>query len=170
MRLYKAVITDIPAEAKVNFWKHFPELSAIDDSPEEWGYSTWDFAETLIQNPDWKPIGWEKFINEMAERGDCQWAVDLAVDSYPFVWPNMGGMFQSRSAARARAKRAERWGATVTIMEAEVSEFVPVAEANARRKIQAMNERADRLQSKVDLIRTQSEVVAIKAGLNDLPF
>lgn len=61
-------------------------------------------------------------------------------------------------------------GGKAVILEAEVSEFIPVAEANARRKIQAMNERADRLQSKVDLIRTQSEVVAIKAGLNDLPF
>ena len=82
----------------------------------------------------------------------------------------MGGMYKSRSSAVNRGKRAERWGATVTIMEAEVSEFVPVTEANARRKIQAMNERADRLQSKVDLIRTQSELVAIKAGINDLPF
>ncbi|HJX77314.1 hypothetical protein [Glutamicibacter sp.] len=169
MRLYKAVITDIPSEAKVNFWKHFPELSAIDDSPEEWGYSTWDYAETLIQNPDWKPSGWAFFLDDRANSG-TQWAVDLIEDDYKFVWPNMGGMFKSRSAARERAKRAERWGATVTIMEAEVSEFVPVAEANARRKIQAMNVRADRLQSKADLIRTQSEVVAIKAGINDLPF
>lgn len=169
MRLYKAVITDIPAEAKVNFHEAFPSISTSDDSPEEWGYRTWDDAETLIQDPDWKPELWSNFLDARAKTG-TQWAIDLIEDGYTFVWPNMGGMYKSRSSAVNRGKRAERWGATVTIMEAEVSEFVPVAESNARRKIWAMNERADRLQSKVDLIRTQSEVVAIKAGINDLPF
>lgn len=159
MRLYKAVITDIPAEAKVNFFKQFPELSAIEDSPEAWGYRTWDDAESLIQDSSWKPEGWSKFLDEMAARGDCSWAVDLIEEDYEFVWPNMGGMFKSRSAARARAKRAERWGATVTIMEAEVSEFIPVSVANAIRKAKRDQVRINRLKAKIREIEGYPENV-----------
>ena len=150
MRLYKAVITDIPDEAKINFYEQFKNISAATDSPEEWGYQTWDDAETLIQDPGWKPAGWEEFLDEFAPH--ASWAEDLRTDDCQFVWPNMGGMFQSRSSAVARAKRAERWGATVTIMEAEVGEFIPVAEANARRKARRDQVRVEKLRAKIRAI------------------
>lgn len=156
MRLYKAVITDIPAAAKVPF------TSILDfcdgDTPEDWGFKTWDAAETLVQDPQWKPGGWEAFIDEMAARGDCNWAVDCQKDSYLFFWPKLGGMYQSRSSARDKAKIAEKWGATVTIYEAEVSEFVPVAEANRRRQEERDRVRAQKLRKKAAEIMAKNEV------------
>lgn len=166
MRLYKAVITDIPAEAKIGFYALHPDLSG--DHPEAWGFHTWDEDELLVQDPDWKPAGWGDFLEDRAKSG-TQWAIDLIEDGYTFVWPNMGDMFKSRSSAVARARRAERWGATVTIMEAEVDPFIPVAEANARRKIARMRARASELQSKASLLYSQAEVVAIKAGIDEFP-
>lgn len=132
MRLYKAVITDIPEAAKVPFMSVFDFCDG--DTPEDWGFRTWDDAETLVQDPGWKPEGWEEFIDSMAARGDCAWAKDCQSDDYRFFWPKLGGMYRSQSSAKSKAKMAEKWGATVTIMEAEVSEFRPVAEMNARRK------------------------------------
>lgn len=131
MRLYKAVITDIPAAAKIPFTSTFDFCDG--DTPEDWGFKTWDDAETLVQDPNWKPDGWEAFIDEMAKRGHS-WAADCANDSYLFFWPKLGDMYKSRSSARDKAKIAEKWGATVTIFEAEVGEFKPVAEMNAHRK------------------------------------
>lgn len=96
--------------------------------------------------------------------------VEAFGDDESFYLPSETKLYRSRSSAQDKVRITERWGGKAVILEAEVSEFIPVAEANARRKIQAMNERANRLQSKVDLIRTQSEVVAIKAGINGLPF
>lgn len=166
MRLYKAVITDIPAEAKINFYDLYSSLTPEKMSAEEYGYSTWDDAGNMIQDPDWKPEGWEEFLEDRA-KSRTQWAIDLIEDGYTFVWPKMGGMYKSRSSAVERARRAERWGATVTIMEAEVSEFIPVEVANARRKVQAMRARADKLNAKAGLIYSQAELVATKAGIYD---
>lgn len=160
MRLYKAVITDIPDEAKINFYEQFKNRNAATDSPEEWGYKTWDEDELLVQDPGWKPAGWGDFLEDRAKSG-TQWAIDLIEDGYTFVWPNLGDMFKSRSSAVARARRAERWGATVTIMEAEVGEFIPVAEANARRKAKRDQVRIEKLRAKIREIEGVSD---------DLPF
>lgn len=146
MRLYKAVITDIPAEAKIHYLDEHPNFTGA--HPEEWGIKTWDEDETMTQASDWKPEGWRDFLEDRAKTG-TQWAIDLIADGYTFVWPNMGGMFKSRSSAVERAKRAERWGATVTIMEATVSEFIPVAEANARRKAERDRVRVEKLRAKI---------------------
>ena len=86
MRLYKAVITDIPAEAKIGFYALHPDLSG--DHPEEWGFHTWDEDELLVQDPDWKPAGWGDLLEDRAKSG-TQWAIDLIEDGYTFVWPNL---------------------------------------------------------------------------------
>ena len=146
MRLYKAVITDIPAAAKIRF----EQLATNDGSPEEWGFTTWDEAETLVQDPEWKPEGWIEFIDDRATTDG--WAIDCQRDEYLFFWPKISDAYRSISTAKAKAKLAERWGATVTIFEAEVSPFVPVAEMNALRKRRRDIARIAKLQARIDEI------------------
>lgn len=150
MRLYKAVISDIPAAAKVPF----ASIVFEDDFPEEWGFKTWDDAETLVQDPQWKPDGWVEFIDDRATTDG--WARDCQRDEYLFFWPNLSGTYRSQSTAKRKAKLAERWGATVEILEAEVSPFIPVTEMNALRKRRRDNVRIAKLQAQIDAIAGQS--------------
>jgi hypothetical protein len=149
MRLYTAVITDIPEEAKIKFSPLYPE--ALGAYTENYGYSTWDEAGELIQDPSWKPAGWTEFIDEFAAAG-VGWAADCRDDDYTFFWPKISGEYKSQSTAKGKAKLAERWGATVTILEAEVGEFIPVEAANALRKRRRDNARIAKLREQIKAI------------------
>lgn len=83
--------------------------------------------------------------------------------------PSDDRLYRSRSSVKEKVNIVEFYGGQARILEAEVSEFVPVEQANARRKTNAMRNRADKLQSKAGLLYTQADVVAIKAGIDDLP-
>lgn len=84
--------------------------------------------------------------------------------------PSEGRLYKSRSSVKEKVSIVEFYGGQARILEAEVGEFVPVAEANARRKVQAMQERAERLYSQADLIRTQAQFVAVNAGIGQVKF
>lgn len=152
MRLYKAVITDIPDEAKINFYEMNSELRRDEDTPEEWGFPTWDDAGVMVQDPDWKPEGWIEFLQERSAGGQT-WATDLLRDDAHFVWPNISKEYRSIGTARNKARVAEKWGATVTIMVAEVSPFEPVEDVRARRKAERDQVRIAKLEAKIRQIK-----------------
>lgn len=77
---------------------------------------------------------------------------------YRFYLPSERKMFRSRSSARDRVKAVERWGGEAIILEAQVSEFIPVEEANKRRRIKRDLERIKKLEDKIMHIKFTSEI------------
>ena len=152
MRLYKAVITDIPAAAKIDFYDLHTSMDPDVDTPEEWGYQTWGDSDVMVQNPSWKPEGWEEFLHGMAGRG-VTWAADLIEDDYQFVWPNISKPYRSITTAKSKARIAEKWGATVTIMTATVSPFEPIEDVRARRQAERDQARIEKLEAQIRKIK-----------------
>lgn len=69
-----------------------------------------------------------------------------------FFNPSESRFYKSRSSAQEKANIVEFYGGKARILEAEVSEFVPVEEANARRKAKRDMERVRVLQARIDRI------------------
>lgn len=136
MRLYTFEITHVPAESQK--YIYFP-----------------DGEERKVQDSSWRPEGWVEYLDEMADRG-ARWALIAIDEGYRFFWPSEDVLYRSRSSARDKVKIVERWGGQARILEAEVGEFVPVAEANKRRKQQRAQERIDKLRAEIDRIRNES--------------
>lgn len=81
---------------------------------------------------------------------------------YNFFLPSENKLYRSRSSARDKVRAVERWGGGARILEAEVSEFIPVEEANRQRRQERDLERINRLRAKIDRIRYESGI--------ELPF
>lgn len=119
MRLYSVRVDEYPIGSYI--WAHMDSVSptmrpdaldlrVIDD--ELYG---------AFLDPAWCPIGWAKYAEQ--HFGDA---------NKGFFWPKTDGVWKSRSTAKRRVDMIERWGGKATVLEAE-AEFIPVAEANAKR-------------------------------------
>jgi|SRR5690625_2796130 len=72
---------------------------------------------------------------------------------FNFFLPSENKIYRSRSSARDKVKAVERWGGQARILEAEVSEFIPVEEANQRRKNERNQARIRKLQDQINAIQ-----------------
>lgn len=126
MRLYTFEITHVPAESQT--YIDFP-----------------NGVSRKVQDSSWKPEGWVEYLDEMADIG-ARWALIAIDEGYKFFWPSEDVLYRSRSSARDKVKIVERWGGQARILEAEVSEFVPVEQANRRRKIDRLYNELNQLQ------------------------
>lgn len=137
MRLYKIEITSVPRES----------LIFIGDTEGDNGF---------IRDEDWAPEGWAEHTAEMALAGHA-WAQD----SPAFFWPSEDKHYRSRSAAADKVAIVERWGGEARLLEAEVSSFIPVEEANRRRKAARDAKRAARLRA------AANQIMVAHAGPDD---
>jgi hypothetical protein len=58
-------------------------------------------------------------------------------------------MYLSRSSAQEKVDIVERWGGKARLLEAELSEFIPVEEANQRRKRARNAKTVERLRARI---------------------
>lgn len=82
----------------------------------------------------------------------AQWVDEFGADKEYFN-PSESKLYRSRSSARDKVKAVERWGGRARILEAEVSEFIPVEEANQRRKNERNQARIRKLQDQINAIQ-----------------
>jgi hypothetical protein len=82
-----------------------------------------------------------------------------------FFLPNENKLYRSRSSARDKVKIVERWGGKARILEAEVSEFIPVEEANLRRKRERDQRRIEKLRQKIAEIESETFLGEFTAAL-----
>lgn len=132
MRLYKMEITQWPAE----MIEHNRRLSNEEFS--------------LDSDSGWKPEGWVEFVAQEIERGRS-WSPDER-----FFWPSEDKLYRSRSSAEDKAGIVRHWGGKAVILEAEVGEFIPVVEANKRRKRTRNAARIAKLAAQIEAIEAQS--------------
>lgn len=137
MRLYTFEITHVPAESQT--YIDFP-----------------NGVSRKVQDSSWKPEGWVEYLDEMADIG-ARWALIAIDEGYRFFWPSEDVLYRSRSSARDKVKIVERWGGKARILEAQVSEFIPVEEANKRRKAERDQQRIERLKDKIHAIKMGME-------------
>lgn len=123
-KMYKIEITHIPAEC----------------DPLRYYLVNENYAE-LRRN--WKPEGWEEYVAERIAEG-ANWKPDQH-----FFWPSESKMYQSRSSAQEKVNIVRHWGGDARILEAELSEFIPIEEANRRRKQKRTQAQINRLLAKI---------------------
>ena len=88
-------------------------------------------------NEDWEPEGWAEYSDN--EFGNYM----------PFFWPSQSKIYRSRSSAQSKVDIVRMWGGEAVILEAELSEFVPIEVANARRKRARTSVRIEKLRQKI---------------------
>lgn len=84
--------------------------------------------------------------------------VEVFGEEESFYNPSETKLYRSRSSAQEKVNIVERWGGSARILEAQVSEFVPVAEANRRRQEERDRVRAQKLRKKAAEIMAKHEV------------
>lgn len=154
-RLYKAELVSYPGDALI--WT--PE-----DECEEWeaGFE----VETCeidgatyygFLNPDWEPDGWREYAeaNDIRDRDNGGPA--------HFFWPNTDGIFRSRSSAQSRVDIINRWGGKAVLMEC-TPEWTTVEQANARRKLDRLNERVKAAEDQLSAVVDQRDSAAREAS------
>ena len=67
--------------------------------------------------------------------------------------PSESKFFKSRSSVAERVASVEFWGGKARILEAQVSKFVPIEEANARRKAERDQVRIAKLEAQIRKIK-----------------
>jgi len=111
----------------------------------------WDEGAFDI-NEDWEPEGWQEYSEEK-------------FGAYkPFFWPKQNKLYQSRSAAQSKVDIVRRWGGEAIILEAELSEFIPVQEANKRRKQKTLLTRLEKAVDKAQNLRDQIAALEVSNG------
>lgn len=111
MRLYKATIID-----------------KGDYEEDEYGWPT----------EESEPAGWAEYSKE---RWGIDWTNPTWVNGYrPFFFPSDENVYRSRSSAQARVNLIKHWGGNAVLEEC-TPEWIPVAEANKRRKAQRLYKR-----------------------------
>lgn len=145
-RLYKAEFISGPSVAYE--WRTAETVPPYlhDEAVNAW--TTPDGTEYLLMPiPGWKPAGWVEHVDYMAGEG-YQWAKDCIEQGYRFFWPKTGQIYKSRASAQNTVDIIEQWGGEAVVLEC-TPEWVPVDEANRRRK-QARNQvRIDKLRAKI---------------------
>lgn len=72
---------------------------------------------------------------------------------YRFFLPSEKKLYRSRSSAQDKVDIVRRWGGEAVLLEAEVSEFIPIEEANLRRKNERNQARIRKLQDQINAIQ-----------------
>ncbi|HEY4534806.1 MAG TPA: hypothetical protein VIG71_02340 [Enteractinococcus sp.] len=138
MRLYKFEITQLPK-------------TIIESHPgDDIYYHTVHLADPVLRK-EWEGTGFS------------------TKDSYyNFFLPSENKLYRSRSSARDKVKAVERWGGKARILEAEVSEFIPVEEANLRRRKERDDERVRKLEEQIKEIKSKYAHAVTLQKLNDM--
>lgn len=76
--------------------------------------------------------------------------------------------YLSRSSAKSRLDLFKRWGGEAVLLEAEVSEFIPVEEANLRRRKKRDDERVRKLEEQIHEIKSKYAHAVTLQKLNDM--
>lgn len=151
-RLYAVDMTAYPPESIE--WK--PENDC-----EEWEFGSYEIAaEEDRDGVTWigfykgfTPQGWEEYAVE--QWPNYEEVIDGVVHYVkPFFWPSTDKVFRSRSAAQARVDLINRWGGNAVLVEC-TPEWLPVTEANRRRKVQAMQARIAAAQARLDALNAE---------------
>ena len=108
--------------------------------------------ETVRVPVEWEPGVFVGFTRLADDELHAQWVDEFGADKEYFN-PSESKLYRSRSSARDKVKAVERWGGQARIMEAEVSEFIPVEEANQRRKNERNQARIRKLQDQINAIQ-----------------
>src|SRR5690625_1057717 len=115
------------------------------------------------------PVEWEQgvFVGCTRLADDelhAQWVDEFGADKEYFN-PSESKLYRSRSSARDKVRAVERWGGKARILEAEVSEFIPVEEANLRRKRERDQARIEKLRQKIAEIESETFLDEFTAAL-----
>lgn len=111
--------------------------------------STWE-----RQWPDGTCVGYTRLRDDVLH---AKW-VEIFGKEKSFYNPSEMKLYRSRSSAQEKVNIVESWGGSARILEAEVSEFVPVAEANRRRQEERDRVRAQKLRKKAAEIMAKHDV------------
>lgn len=125
-RIYKVQITAYPAAA----------CAILDEPLTDIGYEV-DVTPPIEGKigylcDDWQPDGWDE------SRGE-------------FYWPTTNRLYRSRSAAVARQRLIESYGATTVLLVSELA-WQDDRAVRTHRRIEKAHERAEKLRRKADLI------------------
>lgn len=105
-----------------------------------------------------EPEGWREYA---IERWGMQERADWPKGYQPFFMPSDRKLYRSRSSAQARVDLINYWGGEAVLVEADV-EWIPVAEANKRRKAQRLYKRySDKLREAREI---EQELDALEGG------
>lgn len=140
-KLYKILITEIPA--------------ACDDLRLVWN----DDAQAYVRSRDWKPAGWTEYVRERILDG-ANWSEDQH-----FFWPSQNKTYRSRSAAAEKVAIVERWGGKAIILEAEVSAFIPVAQAKAQRAYQRKLAQVEKAEAKAADLMNEARILKMRSAM-----
>ena len=108
--------------------------------------------ETVRVPVEWEPHVLVGFTRLADDELHAQWVDEFGADKEYFN-PSENKLYRSRSSARDKVRAVERWGGKARILEAEVSEFVPIEEANQRRKNERNQARIRKLQDQINAIQ-----------------
>ena len=116
---------------------------------EEWDEGNEEFVEYVSAPPmtgaEGEPKGWAAHCLEV-------WG-----EPHRFSIPSDRPIYRSRSAAQNRVDLINRWGGNAVLVETE-TEWIPVEQANARRRNKARRARIDKLADKAAEIAKTLEV------------
>ena len=125
-RIYKVQITAYPAAACAILDKPLTDIGhEVDVTPPIEG-------KIGYLCDDWRPEGWDE------SRGE-------------FYWPTTNRLYRSRSAAVARQRLIESYGATTVLLVSELA-WQDDRKVRADAQVQRLHERAEKLRRKADLI------------------
>ncbi len=99
---------------------------------------------------EWEPEGWKEFALEKwgpdVERHEYEGTVVLPY--MPFFWPKTGVIVKSRSTAQRTVDIIRHWGGSAELLEC-TPVWLPVDEANARRKQARKQKRIAKLEAQI---------------------
>ena len=125
--------------------------------------------ETVRVPVEWEPHVLVGFTRLADDELHAQWVDEFGTDKEYFN-PSESKLYRSRSSARDKVKAVERWGGKARILEAEVSEFIPVEEANLRRRKKRDQERIEKLEQQIHEIKSKQAHEATKIELRTLQY
>ena len=123
--------------------------------------------ETVRVPVEWEPHVLVGFTRLADDELHAQWVDEFGADKEYFN-PSENKLYRSRSSARDKVRAVERWGGKARILEAEVSEFIPVEEANLRRRKKRDDERVRKLEEQIHEIKSKYAHVVTLQKLNDM--
>lgn len=118
-------------------------------------------AQDVFTDDEIESDNWVEFVDpnptteaEGAPEGWDEYCLDKWGEPREFFVPSDRPIYRSRSSAQARVDLINRWGGTAVLVEC-TPEWVPVSEANRRRKQRAIQDRIDALHQKISALRAQ---------------
>lgn len=118
-------------------------------------------AQDVFTDDENEPDNWVEFVEpnptteaEGAPEGWDEYCRDKWGEPREFFVPSDRPIYRSRSAAQARVDLINRWGGNAVLVEC-TPEWLPVSEANRRRKVQAMQARIAAAQARLDALNAE---------------